>query len=240
MPSTNPSAVTATAIPSRVISPQVAGEITKQESDFYEWRQLFPFLETLLDLVPELTVELQTRGPSSSWTQWPETSLYLPENGHEWDVIPIAHTFPADDVKNMAWVTSSCTALPKLSSALRGVEGLRTALLSRLGPKTVLTPHTGWAELSNHVLRVHLPLLLPEGTSMSGVTCGGSGESRCHVLGDFLVFDDSVVHSGFNNHENQSRTVLIIDISRPHFVRKGSAITGTTRELTNLIDYFKS
>jgi len=215
-------------------------EMFTQESDFYDWRQLFPSLIHLLQLAPLLARELKARGPNSSWTQWPETSLYLPEDGHEWDVIPIVHTFPADDVKNIKWLSSSCAALPQLAAALRDVDGLRTALLSRLGPKTVLTPHTGWAELSNHVLRVHLPLELPASPGVSGVTCGVSGETQPHVLGEFLVFDDSVVHSGYNHHETESRTVLIIDILRPTFIRKGSASTGTTRELTNLIDYFKS
>lgn len=214
-------------------------DLLSQASDFYDWRVVFPALHSLLDLAPSLSAELRACGPSSRWTHWPETSLYLPEDGHEWKVIPIVHTFPADDASATTWVSSSCAALPELTAALRQVEGIRTALLSRLGPATVLTPHTGWAELSNHVLRVHLPLELTIPGS-SGITCGPDSEMRPHVLGDFIVFDDSVIHSAFNNAKTESRTVLIFDIVRPKGVRAGSASTGATRELHSLLDYFKS
>jgi hypothetical protein len=208
-------------------------------SDFYDWRVVFPQLSELLSAWPALAAELSAKSPAAlAWTQWPETSLYLPAEGHEWDVIPFLHTFPADDARASTWIASSCAALPLLARALRRVAGVRTALLSRLGPRTTLTPHTGWAELSNHVLRAHVPLALPREPGASGVVCGG--ETRTHALGEALVFDDSVVHSGFNAHATDARVVLIVDIVRPPGVRKGSAVTGATRELTNLMDYFRS
>ena len=53
-----------------------------------------------------------------------------------------------------------CKACPQTYDLLRQIPNIRTALFSRLGPQTTLSNHRGWADLSNHVLRIHLPLLL--------------------------------------------------------------------------------
>ena len=42
---------------------------------------------------------------------------------------------------------------------------MRTALFSRLEPNTTLGAHTGWADLANHVLRLHIPLVVPTSSS---------------------------------------------------------------------------
>jgi hypothetical protein len=204
---------------------------------FYEWRNVFPFLGPLLAAAPALAAELRAAGPSAAWAAWPETSLYLKEAGAEWDVVPFCYTFPASDASATAWVGSSCAALPATAAALRRVPGVRTALLSRLGPRTDLVPHQGWAEISNHVLRCHLPLDLPA-PGCSGVTAGG--ETRAHALGEIIVFDDSHVHSAHNAHATAARTVLIFDIARPAAAAPGIAVTGATRELTDFMEYFRA
>lgn len=204
---------------------------------FFDWRAVFPFLASTLSCVPALRAELRARGPSSTWTAWPETSLYLPEEGQDWDVIPFCYTFPSNDVSKRTWVDSSCVALPEMASALQRIPGLRTALLSRLGAGTNLVPHQGWAEISNHVLRCHVPLDLPA-AGCSGVTA--DGETRLHADGDILVFDDSHVHSAHNAHPDAPRTVLIIDIIRPPGMAPGIAVFGATRELEEFMQYFRS
>ena len=78
--------------------------------------------------------------------------------------------------------------------------------ISRLKPGTELPPHHG---LSNIKLTAHLPVDLPEGCSITV-----AGETRRWQHGDFLVFDDSFLHSACNRGERM-RTVLIFDIWHP-------------------------
>lgn len=226
---------------------------------FFDTLAVFPFLSHVLPVLDDLREELvtcrslrddaaaggfsegaakgETAREAARWHDWPETSLYAPEEGKVWRVVPFCYTFPAHDAGATRWVSSSCAALPRLAGTLRRIPGLRTALLSRLGPGTRLAPHSGWAELSNHVLRCHLPLLLPpRAPGSSGVVCGD--EARAHEEGVFLCFDDSLVHSAFNDHATLPRVVLIIDIARPAGWAPGSATLGTSAELEGFVKYF--
>jgi hypothetical protein len=138
---------------------------------------------------------------------------------------------------NLSQPSSRAAAAPT-TALLRSLgPGLRTALFSRLGPGTVLAPHDGWAELSNHVLRCHLALSIPAAPpGCSGVAVEGLAQP--HSQGSVLCFDDSRVHSGFNTSPTQERTVLIIDMARPAGVRPGRATEGATRELADFMAYF--
>jgi len=210
------------------------------DGPFYDWRAVFPELAPLVAAAPLLAAEVEARGAALAalWAAWPETALYAPDAGDAWDIVPFVYTFPADDPSRTVWVGASCAALPAAAAALRALPGVRTALLSRLGPRTRLTPHQGWAELSNHVLRAHVPLALPRAPRASGVVAGG--EACAHELGGALVFDDSVVHSGFNESADEPRTVLIVDVARPPGVRAGVAVGGATRELTSFMEVFRA
>lgn len=220
---------------------------------FYEWTDVFPYLapvlaawRTVADEVATVTaataasaVGAADAGPvAGPWQPWPEYSLWRPEDGHDWRVVPFAHTFPADDESRRVWVESSAAAFPATVALLRRIPGLRTALLSRLGPKTALASHQGWAQLSNHVLRCHIGVDVPGGAAgrLSGVVV--DDEIRHHAEGEMLVFDDSKVHSAFNHHPTRSRTVLIIDIARPPQVPPGCATGGTTEELEAFLTHF--
>lgn len=79
--------------------------------------------------------------------------------------------------------------------------------ISRLRPGIVLPPHFG---LSNIKLTVHLALELPA----SGCSLTVGGETRTWMLDDFLIFDDSFLHTA-SNHAERDRTVLIFDIWHP-------------------------
>lgn len=161
--------------------------------NFYNYKDVFPYLQPLLEAVPGITQEMlrltssindlsfpssvirteeeNKRIPSNSsgtattssvWHDWPETSLFRPDHGHEWKVVPICYTFPADDPSKTVWLDSpAVNACPYTVAWLKSIPGIRTALFSRLGCNTSLTSHTGWAALSNHVLRCHLPLIVP-------------------------------------------------------------------------------
>ena len=204
---------------------------------FYEMREVFPFLSPLVREWRTVAREVITVTGSDAWTPWPETTLWRPELGHDWRVIPFLHTFPADDASRSVWIDSSCKRFPATVALLRRVPGVRTALLSRLGPKTSLSSHQGWAQLSNHVLRCHIGIVVPDAASrLSGVVV--DDEIRHHSEGGTLVFDDSHIHSAFNNHPTSERVVLIIDVARPAGVPPGIAIGGTTAELEAFMQYF--
>lgn len=59
----------------------------------------------------------------------------------------------------------------------------------------------GWGILANHVLRVHLPLIVPtiNGTECCALVC--EKQPQYHKVGDFVVFDDSKMHYAFNGHK---------------------------------------
>jgi hypothetical protein len=239
---------------------------------FYDWREVFPFLQPLVDAAPTITAEVaravglhgrpaagaggaEAGAPGAppgaavpgapgcapprgraTWHDWPETALYRPEMGHDWKVLPFAYTFPADDPAATVWLPAAEAACPFTAALLRRVPGLRTALLSRLGPATALVPHQGWANLSNHVLRVHLGLVVPGGPHTCGVCV--EDDLAYHTAGGLLVFDDAKVHSAFNHSGSEARVVLIIDIARPPCVAPGGATQGTTAELEEFLAKF--
>ena len=84
--------------------------------------------------------------------------------------------------------------------------------LSHMGPRTSTATHSGFSDVSSHVIRCHLPIFLPE-HCQSGIVI--DGRTFYHRLGSFLCFDDTFPHSGFNRSSTQDRIVIIIDIARP-------------------------
>ncbi|RYG43190.1 aspartyl/asparaginyl beta-hydroxylase domain-containing protein [archaeon] len=202
--------------------------------NFFDWHELYPFLEAIQAATDTIFAELKC---ASRWFDWPETELYHPELGANWKVFPFCHTIPSNDPSAQVWLPAA-TSCPATSALLRAIPGLRTALFSRMGPQTVLEPHTGWADVSNHVLRCHLPLYVPEDAPD---TCGiqVEDELRFHKKGQLLVFDDSKIHFAFNAHKSKPRYVLIFDIERPAHIHAGTATGSTTEELKGFIDYFK-
>ena len=129
---------------------------------------------------------------------------------------------------------------------------LRTALFSRLGPGTSLGTHSGWEDLANHVLRIHIPLILPShrfesGQSLQGYSqrhfsfCGAwvEGEIKHHLEREIIVFDDSKCHRAFNYSDKDERLILILDMVRPSMtefgIPLGTAVGGHTGELNEFL-----
>jgi len=79
--------------------------------------------------------------------------------------------------------------------------------VSRLAPGVVLPEHFG---LSNIKLTVHLPVDIPR----EGCSITVAGTTRTWPDDDFLVFDDSFLHTAANRSRH-ARTVLILDIAHP-------------------------
>lgn len=168
------------------------------------------------------------------WTPWPETQHYSvgPNGEITWTVFPLCYCFPAHDVTQRKWVEETRQFCPRTCDLLESILGdtLRTALFSRLKPETVLEAHTGWADLANAVLRLHIPLIVPEGC---GTWVDGCVET--HQTGRPLLFDDSKIHRAFNYHPTQSRIVLIVDLERPATLPPGRATGGHSDELDQFI-----
>lgn len=201
-------------------------------ANFYEWEEVYPELRLLLDQFDVIRDEANAVG---GWTPWPEYH-FREGGGSDWRVFPFLHTFPALDESRSSWIEATCKRCPETVKLLKRIPRLRTALLSRLGPNTKLSAHTGWEDLANHVLRVHLTIKTPRPERVCGVWV--EGEVRHHREKEFIVFDDSKIHKAFNLHDSESRIVLILDLLRPESVPVGVAVGGHTPELDSFIDLF--
>ena len=206
--------------------------------------QDYPVIGPALFTSDHLKVFLQEALIIPQWTPWPETQHYsttLVDNGQgdrpstkPWTVFPLCHTFPAYDDSKFQWVQQTREICPKTCQILHSVLGstLRTALFSQLAPCARLEPHTGWSDLANYVVRLHIPLSVPP-----GMVCGTwvDGCVAYHNVGQPIVFDDSKIHRAFNYHSTQSRIVLIVDLARPTELPMGYATGGHSDELDTFI-----
>lgn len=206
-------------------------------ANYYAYKDVYPQLEVLKDNFDVIRDEMQAVLSSSSWPFWPEK--HYAEGDNEWRVFPFCYTFPAHDASKTAWVPPTCALCPRTVEILKRIPGIRTALFSKLGPGTTLTPHRGWADLSNHILRCHLGLVVP--TFEDGQPCCSmvvGGERGAHRERELLVFDDSKLHFAYNKHADATRVILIVDLYRPDHLPRGRATGGHSDELDEFIDTF--
>jgi hypothetical protein len=179
------------------------------------------------------------------WTAWPESQHYRARSsnsdsdsnvaGAPWKVFPLCHCFPASDVSHRQWIPMTCALVPQTVALLKSVLGdvLRTALFSRLDPEAVLEAHTGWEDLANHVVRLHIPMQVPPAGDLCGTWVDGCVET--HAVGRPVCFDDSKTHRAFN-YSDQDRIVLILDLARPSALPLGTATGGHSEELDKFIE----
>lgn len=182
------------------------------------------------------------------WAAWPEQQHYQAaaedengEDGAPWNVFPLCYCFPAHDASRRRWVPATTAAVPETTRLLRSLgDVLRTALFSRLDPGARLEAHTGWQDLANHVVRLHVPLDIPddEGGAPTGL-CGTwvDGCVMTHASASqqpWVCFDDSKTHRAFN-YSTAYRTVLILDLARPPAWPRGTATGGHSDELDAFI-----
>merc|ERR1712129_331444 len=95
--------------------------------------------------------------------------------------------------------------------------------------------HTGWADLANHVLRLHLPIISSH-YNECGVWVDGCVEYQTQKR--IILFDDSKCHRAFNYSLDCERIVLILDLVRPSNLPKGYATGAHTEELDLFIQQF--
>jgi hypothetical protein len=209
------------------------------ERNFYDWKEVYPDeLQKIHDNIDVIIGEAMTMS-TKPWIPWPEESLNG-GNPTDWTVFPFLHTFPALDESRSRWISSTCNSCPKTYELLKSIPNIRTALFSRMSGNTTLSTHTGWCDLANYVLRIHICLHIPNAAdTMDSTACGlcVDDEIRHHVQGEIIVFGDSKKHKAFN-HSEKERIVLILDILRPVDVPLGTCVGGHTSQLNGLINKF--
>lgn len=184
--------------------------------NYFNYKILYPELEILKDNKDLILKDLLNL--ESSWIDWPEKYLY---NDGGWKVIPFyAFEF---------YIKKNCDLCPNIYNLLKKIPNLKTALLSRLSPKTKLSPHKGWAELANHILRCHYGIKVPEECYLYV-----NNEKKQIKQNQIVVFDDSKRHYAENN-SSKDRIILIIDIERPDYLPQGTSRVDSTPEILELV-----
>ena len=177
------------------------------------------------------------------WTAWPEQQHYQAVSdddddddgggGAPWNVFPLCYCFPASDISQRKWVPLTTAFVPLTTQILQSLGPvLCTALFSRLDPGARLEAHTGWADLANHVVRLHVPLEIPDGNLCGTWVDGCVMTHTAH--GPWICFDDSKTHRAWN-YSAATRTVLILDLARPAAWPMGTATGGHSEELDAFI-----
>lgn len=207
----------------------------KIDQKFYN-SDIFPILSTVHNyaITNEVQRKLQT-DLSDNWVDWPEDELYtnLKVDGN-WKIIP----FFAFNT----WCSSNCKKFPEITTFLKTIPNLRNATLSKLSPYTSLKPHCGWASNSNYVLRCHYGLILPENPKESYIAVQENTYDKVdtisHKQNDWIIFDDAKLHYAVNN-SNRDRIVLIIDLDRPEYVKKGYSQSLESGEIYDILNEIK-
>lgn len=165
---------------------------------------------------------------NKAWIDWPESNLY--EHDGTWKIIP----FYGFDM----WVDKNCSKCPQLTQYLKQIPGLRLATLSKMSPGMKLTPHQGWGNYSNFVLRCHYGVVVPPNKCYISVSDDRGEERQFHQEDEWLIFDDSKTHFA-ENMSDEDRIVLIIDIDRPSHIEPGISQMGDTKELIDFVEKMK-
>lgn len=189
---------------------------------FYDYKKVYPELEVFKDNRNKILEEVNKIN-NNEWKDWPEKNLYAQDMS--WKVFP----FFGFGI----WIDHNCNKCPEISKIIKNIPNLRTASLSKLDPGTKLTPHQGWASLSNNVLRCHYGIIVPDDCYIYV-----ESEKQQMLKNEIIVFDDSKTHSA-GNFSNDERIVLILDIERPDFVEKGKSECKDTQELLSFVKSFK-
>jgi aspartyl/asparaginyl beta-hydroxylase (cupin superfamily) len=199
------------------------------QGPFYSTLTLFPQLGRIHP--SDVLHELQT-AESSLWKQWPEPLAY-PD--HRWKTIPLF---------GFGQWSYQSQHFPTLCRRLKQIPGVRLAILSKLEAGVSLQSHEGWGFHSNHVLRNHLPIVLPENKQACKIFVQPSRQHTSfqhssYTDGQWITFDDSLPHFAIN-HSQQDRIVLIVDMERPPHIPRGTSTSQETEELKDFIQQNKA
>lgn len=212
-----------------------SNNLNKKNKLFYSINEIEPKLNSINKIkkkILEETIQVYKNNLSTGWAEWPEKELYPKAESDGWTIFP----FYAFGI----WVHSNCTQCPVITNFIKSIPGLKLATLSRLRGGTKLEEHEGWASHSNYVIRCHYGLIVPDNQCYIYVrdNANNKEKKKYHSKFEWVVFDDSKIHYA-HNQSNEDRIVLILDIARPSDIEVGKSDIGDSKELIDIIDYFK-
>ena len=207
----------------------------KKNKLFYSINEIEPKLNSIDKIkkqILEETIQVYQNNLCAGWVKWPEKELYPKSKTDGWKIFP----FYAFGV----WVHSNCELCPTITKFIKNIPGLKLATLSRLKGGTKLEEHEGWASHSNYVIRCHYGLIVPNNQCYIYVkdSANNKEEKKYHSKFEWMAFDDSKTHYA-HNQSNEDRIVLIVDITRPADIEIGKSDIGDSKELMDIIEYFK-
>jgi len=124
-----------------------------------------------------------------------------------------------------------CKDFPIITEIIKSIKSIETCCFLKLGKNARLDKHYGYNPSSNFILRNHLGLIVPENCGM-----WVNNEIKMHLEGKWITFDDSRLHTAFNN-SRFDRYILLIDIIRPDFIKIGNSLRAEN-DNDNLIEEF--
>jgi beta-hydroxylase len=173
----------------------------------------FPWLPHIQDNWRVIRRELEAL-QGEGFSPWPEKHFY----NQGWNLFGL-----------YGWgvrLDKHCDLVPETDKLLRTIPGLLNAGFSRMGPKTHIRPHKGFPE---GVLRLHIPLIIPEGCALRVERQVQQWEE-----GKLFVFDDCSAHEAWNNSD-QNRTVLLADFPADDLVRYKPRMRRTEKFVRRLL-----
>ena len=100
----------------------------------------------------------------------------------------------------------------------KSIKNIETCCFLKLSKNSRLDKHYGYNPSSNYILRSHLGLSIPKNCGM-----WVNGEIKFHKEEYWITFDDSKLHSAFNN-SNEERYILLVDMKRPDYIKIGNSL----------------
>jgi ornithine lipid ester-linked acyl 2-hydroxylase len=98
---------------------------------------------------------------------------------------------------------------PRTAALMRGIPGMKTAMISILSPRKHILDHRGPYK---GVLRYHLGIVVPEDAEACRIRVGE--DIRHWEEGKSMIFDDTFNHEVWNDTD-ETRVVLFVDVMRP-------------------------
>ena len=196
------------------------GSVTKyphREECYFEQKKYYPELDIVTknhDIILKELEEVKLKDPKL-WHVWIENQL---------SVIPL-YFFGK-------WSSKGKELFPKTSEIIKTIKRIKTVAFSRLKANSQIQPHIGWGDLANEILRCHYGLQVPE---KCGCVC--DNWVVLHQNNEWLVFDDSKMHSSYN-YSNEDRIIIIIDMERPKEIPKGVSTVAYKKEVLEFINSF--
>lgn len=195
--------------------PGLRGNAYYDESEFSQFKTIRQQVQVLLDAYASATPTLGTKNYLDDFDNLPNTNFWQKLNQNNWlstSLVKAGNFEPVEDetlVKIRDLVSNNALAMcPPHAPEM---------FISTLKPDAYIPPHFG---LSNVKLTAHLPLKVSPKAWLEV-----KGERRYWENCDYLIFDDSLLHSAANESP-EDRSVLIFDLWHPDLsIVEKSAVT---------------